>query len=230
VFALDLPGFGSSDQPPDLSFEDLPRAALGLMDHLGIERAALVGHSMGGGTVALVAARRPERVSTLVLIDSAGFHRDESEHPGVVRLMRSSFGPLISRLPLKRPFVEGALRQVFVDDTLVTDERVAEYLAPLLRPGAVASIRSLLRSFAAHPDDLGEALTEIEAPTLVIWGRQDAWIPLDHADRFVEAIPGARKVVLDSCGHMPQAERPEETGRLLRESLAAAGEPAPARE
>jgi pimeloyl-ACP methyl ester carboxylesterase len=216
VLALDLPGFGQSDQPPDLAFEDLPRAVLGLMDQLGVERAALVGNSMGGGTAALVAARRPERVTALVLVDSAGFHRDESEHPGVVRLVRSSLGPLAAHLPFRRLFVEGALRQVFVDDTQVTDERVAEYLAPLLRSGAFPSIRSLLASFAAHPDALREALPEIEAPTLVIWGRQDAWIPLDHADRFVETIPGARKVVLDGCGHMPQAERPQDVGRLLR--------------
>jgi pimeloyl-ACP methyl ester carboxylesterase/predicted acylesterase/phospholipase RssA len=229
VLALDLPGFGESDQPHDLTFEDLPRAVVGLMDRLDVERAALVGNSMGGGTAALVAARRPERVSALVLVDSAGFRRAASEHPGVIRLVRSSLGPLVAHLPVRRPFVEGALRQVFVDDTLVTDERVAEYLAPLLRSGAFPSIRSLLSSFAAHPDVLGEALAEIEAPTLVIWGREDAWIPLDYADRFVEAIPGARKVVFDGCGHMPQAERPDETGRRLREFLAAAAETVSAR-
>jgi pimeloyl-ACP methyl ester carboxylesterase len=220
LLALDLPGFGESDQPPDLTFEDLPRAVVGLMDRLGVERAALVGNSMGGGTAALVAARHPERVTALALVDSAGFHRDPSEHPGVVRLARSSLGPLVAHLPVRRLLLEGALRDVLVDDALVTDERVAEYLAPLLRPGACSSIQSLVDSFARRPDDLRQALPEIEAPTLVIWGREDGWIPLDHADRFVETIAGARKVVLDGCGHMPQAEKPEELGRLLREFLA----------
>jgi pimeloyl-ACP methyl ester carboxylesterase len=219
VFALDLPGFGESDQPPDLSFGDLPRAVVGLMDRLGLERAALAGNSMGGGTAALVAARHPGRVTALVLIDSAGFHRDPSEHPGVVRLAGSSLGALAAHLPVRRLLVERALLQVFFDDTRVTDERVAEYLVPLLRPRAFSSIRSLLGSVAAHPDEVREALPEIEASTLVIWGREDAWIPVDHADRFVEAIPGARKVVLESCGHMPQAEMPEEVGRLLRDFL-----------
>lgn len=220
VIALDLPGFGESDQPRHLTLEDLPRAVLGLMDHLDVERAALVGNSMGGGTAALVASRHPQRVSALVLVDSAGFHRDDSEHPGVVRLVRSPLGPLVAHLPFRRLFVEGALRQVFADDSLVTDERVAEYLAPLLRSGASSSIRSLLGSVAAHPNAVEEALPEIETPTLVIWGRDDAWIPLGHADRFVEAIPGARKVVLERCGHMPQAEMPEEVGRLIRDFLA----------
>jgi pimeloyl-ACP methyl ester carboxylesterase len=134
--------------------------------------------------------------------------------------MRSSLGPLVSRLPVRRLFVERALRQVFVDDTLVTDERVAEYVAPLRRSGAFSSIRSLLDSAANRSDEVQQALPEIEAPTLVIWGRDDAWIPVDHADRFVETISGARKVILEGCGHMPQAEMPEEVGRLVREFLA----------
>jgi pimeloyl-ACP methyl ester carboxylesterase len=220
VFALDLPGFGGSDQPPGLTFGDLPRAVVGLMDSLEVESAALVGNSMGGATAAVVAARHPERVSALVLVDSAGLQRDESEHPGVVRLVRSSLGPLVAHLPARRLFVEGALRQVFADDTHVTDERVAEYVHPLLRPGAFPAIRSLLRSTAAHPSEVREALSEIRAPTLVIWGRDDAWIPVDHADHFVAAISGARRIVLERCGHMPQAERPDEVGRLIRDFLA----------
>src|SRR5512143_2336300 len=74
VVALDLPGFGLSDRPPDLSIEVLPRAVVGLMDRLQIRSAALVGSSMGGAAVAIVAGRRPERASALVLVDAAGFH------------------------------------------------------------------------------------------------------------------------------------------------------------
>jgi pimeloyl-ACP methyl ester carboxylesterase len=68
-----------------------------------------------------------------------------------------------------------------------------------------------------------ELLPRIQAPTLVVWGREDRWIPVAHADLFVNAIAGARKVVLDDCGHMPQAERPEAVGDMLREFLARAG-------
>ena len=64
------------------------------------------------------------------------------------------------------------------------------------------------------------ALPRIQAPTLVLWGDDDRWIPIAHADRFVAAIPGARKVVIPACGHVPQEEKPEEVARLLLEFLA----------
>ena len=66
---------------------------------------------------------------------------------------------------------------------------------------------------------MAAALPAISAPTLVIWGDDDRWIPLAHADRFVAAIAGARKVVIPACGHVPQEEKPAEVARLLLEFL-----------
>jgi len=217
VVALDLPGFGASDQPGELSFEDFPAAVLGLMDALGIDRAALVGNSLGGATVAVVAVRHPGRVSALVLVDSAGFHLADADRPAVVRLAMSPAGRLLDVLPLRRLAVEISLRQVLHDPSLVTEERVAEYLAPLLRPGALASIRSLARTPSREATDFARALAAIEAPTLVVWGRNDAWIPVADADRFVSTIPGAEKLVLEDCGHVPEEEKPRAvTEALLR--------------
>jgi pimeloyl-ACP methyl ester carboxylesterase len=73
----------------------------------------------------------------------------------------------------------------------------------------------------ASGDDLGlpGLVAQVRAPTLVLWGREDAWVPVAQADRFVAAIPGARKVVIERCGHMPQEERPVEVARLLEEFL-----------
>jgi pimeloyl-ACP methyl ester carboxylesterase len=217
VVALDLPGFGGSERPEDLTFGELPAAVLGLMDDLRIDRAALAGNSLGGAVAAVLAADETRRVSALVLIDAAGFNLEPEEAPGMVRLAVSPVAPLLARLPLTRLLVEQSLRQVFYDDGHVTDERVAEYMQALRRPGALASIRSLGRSLRDEGGIVQERLPRIEAPTLVVWGREDRWIPLADADRFVDAIPGARKVVIDGCGHMPQAEKPEVVGRLLRE-------------
>jgi pimeloyl-ACP methyl ester carboxylesterase len=58
---------------------------------------------------------------------------------------------------------------------------------------------------------------EVRVPTLIIWGRNDRWVPVADADRFASAIPAARKVVLEECGHLPQEERPAEVARLLEE-------------
>jgi len=220
VVALDLPGFGGSDQPADLAFPDLPRAVLGLMDRLGLSRATLVGNSMGGATVALVAAVHPERVAALVLVDSAGFNRTPRERPAMLRFATSSAGSMLEWLPVRRLLVRLALRQVFADGSRVSDERVSEYLAAAQRPGTLASIRSLSESTRSDPGVVVEALRRIRAPTLVLWGRGDRWIPLAHADRFVAAIPNSRKAVIDDCGHVPQEEKPDEVLRRLRDFLA----------
>lgn len=220
VVALDLPGFGESDRPADLSLDDLPRAILGLLDTLGIERAAIVGNSMGGAAAVLAAAAQPARVGRLVLIDAAGFHLAPRERPAAFRLATSRAAPLLQALPGKRLIVEWSLRQVLHDDSLVTAERVAEYLAPAQRPGTYAALRSLGASLGDGPGRLAGTLGAIAAPTLVIWGADDRWIPPADADRFVAAIPGSRKVVIPACGHVPQEEKPAEVARLIAEFLA----------
>jgi len=219
TIALDLPGFGESDRPADLSLEALPRAVIGLMDRLGIERAALVGNSMGGATAAIVAAMAPLRVSRLVLLDAAGFNMDPEAMPGTVRVTMSWAAPVLGLLPGKRLVVERSLRQVFHDDAFVTPERVSEYLAPVQRPGTFAALRSLGASLGERPEAVAAALGGISALTLVIWGGDDRWIPLADADRFVTAIAGARKVVIPACGHVPQEEKPAQVAQLLLEFL-----------
>jgi pimeloyl-ACP methyl ester carboxylesterase len=83
----------------------------------------------------------------------------------------------------------------------------------------VAAAQALL----ASGDDMGvpALVTRVRVPTLVIWGREDAWVPVTQADRFLAAIPGSRKVVIDACGHLPQEERPAEVAALLEEFLPA---------
>jgi pimeloyl-ACP methyl ester carboxylesterase len=220
MVAVDFPGFGGSEVRPDLPPSAYPRLVVGLMDRLGIARASLVGNSMGGGAAVVVAGRQPDRVDRLVLIDSVGYNLAPGDRPWLLRA--AGFKPaarLIEALPIRRAMVKVALRQIFHDDRLVTRERIDEYVAPLLRPGAMAAAQSLL----ASGDDMGlpEAVARVRAPTLVVWGREDAWVPVEQADRFLAAIPGSRKVVLDGCGHLPQEERPQEVSHLLEDFLAA---------
>jgi pimeloyl-ACP methyl ester carboxylesterase len=218
VVAVDLPGFGESDQPPDLAGSRFPPLVVELMDRLDIPRAAVVGHSMGGAAAVGVAASRPDRVSALVLLDSAGFNLAPESRPWILRLVGSGAAAAgLEWLHVRGLLLRLALRQVFHDRSLVTKERFDEYLAPLVRPGAIASIRSLLlergREAAAFP----ELVRRVRAPTLVVWCRDDSWIPVAQADLFEAAIPGARQQVLDGCGHMPQEERPQDVVRLIRE-------------
>ena len=216
VVAVDLPGFGGSDIPDELSSSVLPTTVLGLMDRLGISRATLVGNSLGGAVAAVLAARHPERVRRLVLIDSAGFNLEPSKRPMILRLAGSApVAAALDALPVRRWLVTRALRQVFYDPARVTPERVEEYLAPLARPGTADAVRSLLSDRSGF--GLPALVSEVRVPTLIVWGRNDRWVPLADADRFAAAIPGSRKVVLEECGHVPQEERPAEVVHLLEE-------------
>jgi pimeloyl-ACP methyl ester carboxylesterase len=123
------------------------------------------------------------------------------------------------RLPVRRRLVAAGLRQVFFEDERVTDQRIDEYAAPMQRPGAARAAAELLA--APGVPDFPPLLARVRAPTLVIWGADDTWIPVAHASRFTAAIPGAAAVVLDACGHMPQEEKPAETAALLADFLAA---------
>ena len=220
VVALDLPGFGASDQPRDLAWATLPRSVLGLMDALGIRRAALVGSSLGGAVGVVLALEHRDRVERLVLVDSAGYNLASADRPFVVRFAGSGAGRVLERLPLRRLLVRLGLRQVFHDDRLVSPERVEEYLAPMARPGALAALRSLS---ASQRDDLAASfaarIEDVAVPTLIVWGREDRWIPLEQGFRFEAAIRDSRLVVLPGCGHMPQEEQPEATMLQIRQFL-----------
>jgi pimeloyl-ACP methyl ester carboxylesterase len=219
VVAIDLPGFGGSQIPERLSPALYERVVPALLDRLALGQADLVGHSLGGAVAVVLAARQPERVRRLVLISSAGFNMQSKDRPWLLRAVGVG-GSLAERLPFRRPLVRAGLRQVFFDDSHVTPERVEEYLAPLARPGALAAVQSLLASRSGWEGGrIPELMKGIRSPTLVLWGRQDVWIPVGDADRFETSIPGSRKVVLDRCGHVPQEEHPHETARLIGEFL-----------
>lgn len=220
VVAVDLPGFGFSDQPEDLAFGRLPRAVLGLMDRLGLEKASLAGNSLGGAVAIVLAAERPERVDRLVLIDAAGFNFAPEDRPAIFRFVSAVPGILLERLPVRRWLTRAALRQVFLDPAQVTDERVEEYAAPMLRAGAARALQSLLTSSSHELDHFEELLARVRSPTLILWGREDRWVPVTDADRFGAAIQGSRTIILKRCGHIPQEERPAETLALVESFLA----------
>jgi pimeloyl-ACP methyl ester carboxylesterase len=217
VIAVDFPGFGDSAVPRPARGERILRTVVGLMDRLGIERASIAGNSLGGAIAVALAATLPDRVSRLVLLDPAGYNFAPADRPFVLRLAGAVPAPVLEALPI-RPMVKLGLLQVFHDHSLVTPDKVAEYVAPLRRPGAAAALHDLLLG----TDDLHfpGVIRGVRAPTLIVWGRYDTWIPPRDADRFAADIPGAR-VVLVETGHMPQEERPAETAALIEGFLKA---------
>jgi pimeloyl-ACP methyl ester carboxylesterase len=209
VFAPDLRGFGLTERLPDQPLHLWAQAELivRLMDHLGLERAVLCGHSMGGEVALRVALRYPERVRGLVLASSAGYVRREST--GWERRLLAA--PLLGRLMIRllvanQRFAGRAMRDAYHDGKIdPTDLRA--YLLPGYLPRASRTMARMLREI-----DFGAtagAIKEVTHPTLLVWGKEDPWIPLTHGQRLAETLPQNRLVIFPNCGHSPPEEHPE---------------------
>jgi len=215
VVAIDLPGFGESDRPSPSEYRyDAPAFAetlIGVLDSLAIERATLVGHSMGGGVALYAAARRPERVERLVLIDALVYpFRIPAE--GKIILV-PYLGEALFRTLTTRALVRRFLRQhIYADPTRVAEDWVDYLWERMNRPGGYAAAVAALR-FCARPDVVERSVRAVRAPTLVVWGEADRLLPVDAARRLADDLPGAETAILPGCGHAPQEERPEDLVR-----------------
>ena len=224
VYALDMVGFGRSDKPP--TQPSLPFAAQFVSDFMEaqhIERASIVGNSMGGAISLQFATQFPDKLEKLVVESGATLGK------GVATFFRLFSIPLIGEL-LTRPSRWGTawlLKQVAFDPALITDELVELYYQLSKLPGAQKSFLSTLRvgvNFSGQRPrfvrPIVDNLGKITCPTLIIWGRQDRIIPVAHAQVAKNGIPNAELHILDSCGHGPHFERPNDFNRLVLEFLA----------
>lgn len=215
VYAIDLPGHGDSSKALDLGyrFEDQVGHVSEILAALDIDKAHMMGNSMGGAITALYAATYPEQVRTAVLFDPAGIFEYDSELVGLVMegdnpLIPSEEGDfkrLIDFALEKKPFVPWPIYDV-MEEKAIANREVNEVIFDAIRD-------------SGYEPDFRQAITHIEAPVLVIWGKEDRVINYRNADVFVKQIPDARKVVLEGVGHAPMVEVPEESAQLFREFL-----------
>jgi len=198
VIALDLLGFGRSDKPLiDYRIAGFVEVLERFLDNLGIARAHLLGHSLGGWIVAAFALKLPQRVDRLVLTDAAGIDEGACEMPVDLRIS--------TRASMRRAF-EG----MFYDKSMVTEELVDLAYSLHLQRGDAPTIRSVLESLAQPEEKLDGRLAALQAPTLLLWGDNDAVAPLSLAHAFHGGIAGSRLQIIDHCGHIPPLERPKE--------------------
>ncbi len=190
VLVPDMIGFGRTPCPgPIPTIADLAAILDRWMEHLGVESAHVAGHSMGGQIAVHLAARFPERVRRLVLVDSAGLH------------------PAPTPRTLAR-FAADILPPVRWGDPT--------FLPIILRDSLRAGPRSITRSLAhILNENVGPLLPRIAAPTLVLWGERDSFVPLEHAREFRARIPDAQLVVLERAAHNPMVDRPVEFNRVV---------------
>lgn len=205
LIQIDLPGHGKSPKLRVDSFADLVKSVRRAFDGLGVERAHLVGHSLGGAAGLALADTRPERLASLALIAPAGLGPDinSAALSGICHA---------SRPESLRPW----LRSLVANEAMITDAYVrlamSSRSAPALRAAQIA-LADILFPDRAQAFDLRAALDRIKTPTRIIWGKQDAIIPWRHALR----APGKMGLHLfEGIGHMPHIECAAAVGAIVQ--------------
>jgi pimeloyl-ACP methyl ester carboxylesterase len=205
VYALDFPGFGQSPLPPaPWGVGEYAELVIAFLDSLDVAKADVVGHSFGGRVGIKLAAKWPDRVERLVLVDSAGVKRAPT--PGRAALRA---GVRAGRAILSAPGL-GALRgkaEALARDRLGSEDYRS---AGPLRETFVRVVSEDLRPY----------LPEVKAPTLLIWGENDQDTPLSDAKVMESRIPDAGLVVLKGAGHFSYLDRPADFARIVRHFLA----------
>lgn len=192
VFAPEHPGFGQSDDPPWLDdIADLAYFHLDLLRALNLERAHLVGTSLGGWVAAEMAVRSTARLASLTLVGAVGITANGKPIPDIFRMP-----------------VEENLRRFYADPA-----RAARRLHDMAQVdmNVVAKNRATVARLAYRPrfhnPGLAKWLHRIDVPTLLLWGEKDGLVPPEFGEAYRALIPGARLVVLPDAGHAPFDEQ-----------------------
>ncbi len=223
VIAVDLPGFGDSDKPIGAPYDPgfFAAAAIDLLDALGLERAHVIGNSLGGRIALEIGLRHPERVGRLgLLAPSLAWRRGRPFVP-LLRLTRPELG-LVQLAP--RGAIEGIVHRLIpgADDGWTAagvDEFLRAYVTPAGRAAFYAAARQIYLDEPHGVKGFWTRIRTLQPEALFVWGRRDKLVPIAFERHVVEALPQARQLELD-CGHVPQVERPKQTHDALAAFLA----------
>lgn len=219
VIAPDLWGAGySTREPLEHDYALYADQLLGLMDALQIDKASLVGHSMGGGVGLYFALRHRDRVDKLILVAPAGMPAAVpligrfANLPGVGELIYGLNSNLTRRMSLQSLWIHDA-RHITEDyfDNATRFQKVegtSEIMLRMLRKQFFNTLQEDIR-----------ALGQLAVPILLVWGRHDKAISLQRGEEMQRLLPGSRLEIIEDCGHCPHDEQPERFNRLALEFL-----------
>jgi pimeloyl-ACP methyl ester carboxylesterase len=228
VHALDLPGFGSSSKPTRAAYNARYFADMVLkyMDAMAIERAHLIGNSMGGRIALEVALTEPDRAATLSLLAPAlAFLRRRRELVPLVKLLR----PELAAIP--HPLGAARVRETFwglfarperLDPAaadIAADEFLRTYKSRSARVAFFAAARNIYLDAPHGERGLWTRLGALDRPTLFVWGDSDRLCPAAFSRHVADVLPDADQVILEECGHVPQVELPQHTNGLIRKHV-----------
>ncbi len=223
TIALDLPGFGDSPEPSwKIDIPAYGRLLHDFCEKLGVDgNAALIGNSMGGFVATEAVIEQPGRFEHLVLVSAAGitYARARNEPAAMLGRVAQVTGPILARfnrIGLVRPRArQVAFRGLFRYPNRLRPELLWEQVEPALRsPGTADALRALFGY------DVRDRLTEIEIPTLIVWGFNDRIVPVQAALSYKRRVPNSRLEIFERTGHLPQLERPARFNAVVDEFLA----------
>jgi pimeloyl-ACP methyl ester carboxylesterase len=214
VIVPDQIGFGRSDKPfINYRVGTLVDFLGGFYKALNIERASLVGNSLGGWTAAAFALAHPEKVERLVLVAAAGFALADDVDPRAVNGLN----------PSTREAIRQVMSLVFYNKQLYTSDAAVDLMfARKMAAGDGYTIQRFIESIIRREDSLDNRLSAIKHPTLIVWGREDGLTPLSLGERFKREIRGSELLVIEKCGHVPQIEKAAEFNAALLKFLGGA--------
>ena len=230
VHAIDLPGFGSSSKPLRAPYNAawFARSVCRFMDARGIDRAHLIGNSLGGRVSIEVGLQSPDRVQSLSLLCPSMAWRRRRHFVPIVRLLR----PELAAIP--HTFGDAIVRQQFWSmfsrpdrihpsaADVAVEEFLRTYRSLNARVAFHASARHIYLEEPNGPKGFWTRLRELEPPAMFVWGDEDPLVPPAFARYVREAVPSARQVVLEGCGHVPQVEHPVDANALVHDHIARA--------
>lgn len=205
VIAFDLPGFGLTGPDPSGDYSDARSVQIlaGLMDQLGIERASIIGNSLGGRIAWTFAAQHPERVTRLVLVSPDGYASPGFEYDKAAQV------PLMMRaLPYVAPrsMLKANLAAAYARPERLSEASVTRHRDMMLAPGVRRALLARMEQTVLR--DPAPILAAIKPHTLLVWGEKDAMIPLSNAADYLRDMPEAILVRLPDLGHVPFEEDP----------------------
>ncbi len=224
-FALDTRGCGDSGRGEDYSLDTLSQDVSDFMQGLGIDKASIIGHCLGGNIAILFAHRFPQKVEKLILFDT--FIRkstvfDLMSRDEIKRLLESEAAKgLLGGEGISLELLSWGLLKVLMDFFFCEPDKLAfSQITSLIEGFSKADIEGALKSMSSLLSfDLEEELKKIKSPLLVMHGAQDKLYPVDEAKFISEFAPQGRLQVIPGSGHFPHVERPQDFASVLLEFL-----------
>ncbi len=217
VIRMDLPAFGITgpNKNANYSIKNYRLFLQQFLKKIKVDKFHLAGNSLGGNIAWSYAAEHPKQVGKLILIDASGLPTNKPQ-PAIFKMAKT---PVLSSLFLyvtPRFFIKKNMEEVYADVTKITDDLITRYHKMALRVGnRKAFIDRAKNDFKLGEKANLEKLKSIQTPTLLIWGAQDSWIPLDNGKRMDRMLTNSKLVVLENSGHVPMEENPAESLEVL---------------